>query len=204
MEYLKLFENHSQYADFIETEDFVRPNVSHCIEENDVHYNKLPAYVTLEITVPDDDTLVWFFSSHNSNIAYVEVNNVKIQMTDSFQADDDFIFYGATLNAGEYTVKYYLTNETFLGYMGGYSYADGGGTYICRLTNTITVPETVEVIADNALNNWYDNSSININYYNLKQVGQYSFGCQFFDLSQEIKDYVTSICTSEYGPAYCK
>lgn len=39
MEYLKLFENHSQYADFIKTEDFVRPNVSHCIEENEVHYN---------------------------------------------------------------------------------------------------------------------------------------------------------------------
>lgn len=41
MEYLKLFENHSQYADFIETEDFIRPNVSHCIEQNEVHYNPI-------------------------------------------------------------------------------------------------------------------------------------------------------------------
>lgn len=42
MEYLKLFENHSQYEDFIETEDFVLPNVSHCIEQEEVHYNPLP------------------------------------------------------------------------------------------------------------------------------------------------------------------
>lgn len=41
MEYLKLFENHSQYEDFIETEDFVRPNVSHCIEQEEVHYNPI-------------------------------------------------------------------------------------------------------------------------------------------------------------------
>lgn len=40
MEYLKLFENHSQYEDFIETEDFVRPNVSLCVQENEVHYTQ--------------------------------------------------------------------------------------------------------------------------------------------------------------------
>lgn len=44
MEYLKLFENHSQYEDFIETEDFVRPNVSHCIEQNEMHYNPIDPF----------------------------------------------------------------------------------------------------------------------------------------------------------------
>lgn len=39
MEYLKLFENHSQYEDFIETKDFIKPNVSYCIEQEEVHYN---------------------------------------------------------------------------------------------------------------------------------------------------------------------
>ena len=39
--YLKLFENHTQYETFIGGGDtpFVRPNVSHCIAENEVHYN---------------------------------------------------------------------------------------------------------------------------------------------------------------------
>lgn len=40
--YLKLFNEHSEYKSFIQTEDFIRPNVSYCIEENEVHYNPLP------------------------------------------------------------------------------------------------------------------------------------------------------------------
>ena len=37
--HLKLFNNHDDYSDFTETSDFILPNVSHCIEENEVHYN---------------------------------------------------------------------------------------------------------------------------------------------------------------------
>ena len=43
--YLKLFENHTQYETFIggggDTQ-FIKPNVSYCTEENEVHYNPLP------------------------------------------------------------------------------------------------------------------------------------------------------------------
>ena len=37
--YLKLFENHSQYEDFVSGGTMVKPNVSHCVQENEVHYN---------------------------------------------------------------------------------------------------------------------------------------------------------------------
>lgn len=38
--YLKLFETHSQYTAFTQTEDFIRPNVSYCKDQTDiVHYN---------------------------------------------------------------------------------------------------------------------------------------------------------------------
>lgn len=40
--YLKLFNEHSEYKSFIQTEGFVRPNVSYCIQEDKVHYNPLP------------------------------------------------------------------------------------------------------------------------------------------------------------------
>lgn len=40
--YLKLFNNHSGYTAFTQTEEFVKPNVSHCIQENEVHYNPIP------------------------------------------------------------------------------------------------------------------------------------------------------------------
>ena len=38
-QYLKLFETHENYEDFIHYEEMLRPNVSHCITENEVHYN---------------------------------------------------------------------------------------------------------------------------------------------------------------------
>lgn len=37
--YIKTFDAHSEYETFTGTTGFVKPNVSHCIQENDVHYN---------------------------------------------------------------------------------------------------------------------------------------------------------------------
>ena len=39
--YLRLFQNDTDYLDFKETTGFILPNVSHCIQENHVHYNPL-------------------------------------------------------------------------------------------------------------------------------------------------------------------
>ena len=40
MRYIKTFENHSQYEDFIQSKDYLNPNISHCVSENEVHYNR--------------------------------------------------------------------------------------------------------------------------------------------------------------------
>ena len=37
--YIKKFENHDAYVAFTETEDFIKPNVSLCIQETEIHYN---------------------------------------------------------------------------------------------------------------------------------------------------------------------
>lgn len=42
MKYLRLFETHAQYEAFLETTDFLVPNVSRCRASNDVHYNPIP------------------------------------------------------------------------------------------------------------------------------------------------------------------
>ena len=54
--YLRLFQNDTDYLAFKGTSDFILPNVSHCIQENHVHYNPLVdpynsyAYVDLGLT----------------------------------------------------------------------------------------------------------------------------------------------------------
>lgn len=39
--YIKKFDTHSDYEDFIQTEDFILPNVSYCVDNIDVHYNPI-------------------------------------------------------------------------------------------------------------------------------------------------------------------
>lgn len=40
--YIKKFDTHSDYEDFIETEDFIKPNISYCEDNVEVHYNPMP------------------------------------------------------------------------------------------------------------------------------------------------------------------
>lgn len=48
MKYLKLFNEHSGYTEFTHTEDFLIPNVSHCIVQEDVHYNPVIDWIDPE------------------------------------------------------------------------------------------------------------------------------------------------------------
>lgn len=43
-DYLKFFNNHSGYEDFLPTEEFIRPNVSYCKQPRHVHYNPVINY----------------------------------------------------------------------------------------------------------------------------------------------------------------
>lgn len=53
LKHLKLFETHSQYTAFTQTEDFILPNVSYCKDQTDiVHYNPTDITVEGKFTVP--------------------------------------------------------------------------------------------------------------------------------------------------------
>ena len=39
MKYLRKFNDHSEYVPFTQSEEFIRPNVSYCVEEDETHYN---------------------------------------------------------------------------------------------------------------------------------------------------------------------
>ena len=41
MEYVKLFDTHSKYAEYANGGTMLKPNVSHCVQENEVHYNPI-------------------------------------------------------------------------------------------------------------------------------------------------------------------
>ena len=70
--YLKLFETHTQYDTFIRgggDTPFVRPNVSYCIAENEVHYN--PTWDNEYLTfVALENTTFTFIPANNNVISY--------------------------------------------------------------------------------------------------------------------------------------
>lgn len=55
--YLKLFDTHNEYETFKQTEDFILPNVSHCITENHVHYNPFIPPFFCKLTLNDDSVV---------------------------------------------------------------------------------------------------------------------------------------------------
>ena len=66
MEYLRLFENHSDYESA--ESGLVLPNVSHCIQENEVHYNPI------EVN-PYASQYLTFVALENSFFNYFKQNN---------------------------------------------------------------------------------------------------------------------------------
>ena len=48
--YIKSFDSHSDYESFTGTTDFVKPNTSYCIEQNEVHYNGIINYSKIYLT----------------------------------------------------------------------------------------------------------------------------------------------------------
>ena len=73
--YLKVFDNHSDYIDY--TEDaMILPNVSHCINEDDVHYNPLYNNDYLTFVALEDGT----FTFNGSRPSVVVTNTLSYSL----------------------------------------------------------------------------------------------------------------------------
>jgi len=81
--YIKKFDTHSDYEDFIETEDFIRPNVSYCVDNKDVHYNSTQTLFAVEFESgkfafghADEDELFVATKDGLAQIWYADANGV--------------------------------------------------------------------------------------------------------------------------------
>ena len=74
-QYLKQFANHSQYESYIAT-DFVKPNVSYCVSENEVHYNPyVHDYADDYFTFVALESGTFTFEPKNSNVISYSTDN---------------------------------------------------------------------------------------------------------------------------------
>ena len=73
--YLKKFENHSQYENYIAS-DFAKPNVSICVQENEVHYNPyVHDYSEDYLTFVAKGSGTFTFTPKNSNVISYSTDN---------------------------------------------------------------------------------------------------------------------------------
>ena len=124
MKYIKLFENHSGYEDFVEGGTMEKPNVSHCVEENEVHYNPIivaqPLIVTYNVTDASEQTKLYKYYAEEGEEEYwqkgvdmftnVEIDGVDVSVETLDTAEGMY-----QLSSGEHIVKYTLKDPTFIG-----------------------------------------------------------------------------------------
>ena len=99
--YLTKFNNYSEYVAFKQSDEFVKPNVSHCTQENDVHYNPSEwkyEYLTFEVIDAGTITLTATNTDVAKTIAY-STNNGRTwtNLTTSTEAQE----LGGILSTGD-------------------------------------------------------------------------------------------------------
>lgn len=125
MKYIKLFENHSDYESFTGSTDFIEPNVSQCIEENDVHYSIL-AYVD---GVRISDTAITINMGGYATLEAIISPEYATNKNVTWSTSDDTVAAvdsdnGVVSTVGEGTATITVTTE------------DGGFTAACEVTIT--------------------------------------------------------------------
>ena len=85
--YIKVFDNHQDYLTFKEGDDFIKPNVSHCIEQNEVHYNpnrvaKVVVYYNFE-----EDGYLWNVEQRFSTYAVDTTPHIQKLVVNGTEVD---------------------------------------------------------------------------------------------------------------------
>lgn len=155
-EYLKLFQSHAEYEAFVSGGTMEKPNVSHCIQENEVHYNKtddLRLVVKYYIAEYDVD---FAFNIYNPSYEYIGEEEIVIMGSDMFdKIEIDGVNVSiAELDAasgqtqfsteGVHTVKYTLKDPTRIPY---------NVFYDIQRISEIEIPSSVVEIDEDAFGN---------------------------------------------------
>ena len=166
-QYLKQFTNHSQYESYIAT-DYAKPNVSYCVQQNEVHYNPIviaqPLIVTYNVEDTSNPTLLFLGAESigfSASTIYdkIEIDGVEIDMSDLVSIEDaDMTLYGYQLSStGEYVIQYTLKDPTMIGIefdeQTEMPSKVGAAFYLCNNLTSVIIPNSVISIGVDTFNN---------------------------------------------------
>lgn len=147
MKYLKKFENHTAYETYINGSDVALPNVSLCVQQNEVHYNPIEPETRLvcKYNVTSTSSATPLRTNYEQNIfKSMEIDGVQL---DSLVTEYTFD------SEGIHTVKYELYDETKVG---------NNAPLFYGIANMIeaSIPNNVTIIGNSAFNNCRGLSSV--------------------------------------------
>jgi hypothetical protein len=175
--YLKEFENHTQYENYINSSGAILPNVSICATEEDVHYSPyVDTRVVAKFNVTDTSSPTPIgYIKYTSGFSEIEIDGVVQQSVVSAYTFDTI---------GEHTVKYTLKNQTSIGYKAFQN---------CKSLTSIDIPYVVTSIGEDAFDGCSGLTSINIPS-GVTSIGGFAFnGCKNLSGSIIIPNGVTVI-----------
>lgn len=228
MDYLKLFQNHSEYEAFVSGGTMVKPNVSHCVSENEVHYNPIETLETRLIVtynvVDDSQATQLYYYEEDATLAGIDrftianIDGVDVSVNDvlDWYREEDNCYEGCyNLSAGQHTVMYTLTDPTTLGYW-TFRYCDtitsviipNGVTTIdardfanCINLTSVTMPNSITTINNDAFANCSSLTSITLGD-NVATIGQNAFNRCTNLSSINIPNSVVSIGSNAFCHTY--
>lgn len=126
--YIRVFDNHSDYENYLNSGDMLLPNVSHCVTQDDIHYNPFvdysTQYFTIESLVDNNDIRIIVNNNGNSSgwIGPVSYSLDDGKTWTEYQSNQSGLttYVVATVNAGE-KVLFKGENKEYLNWMYGAS-----------------------------------------------------------------------------------
>ena len=166
MKYIKKFETHSDYEDYLESQDYFTPNVSYCVDQNEVHFEKyVPApetriIATFNVTDTNNPTNIVGYDDrrgeyYTSPFSEIEIDGVL---------QNEVIGYYQFDTEGEHIVKYTLDDDrlvpektffntfnlTTISIPSGVTSIELNAFYHCSGLHSVSLPNTLVELADNA------------------------------------------------------
>ena len=151
--YLKQFESHSQYESFIESSDFVTPNVSYCegVLGVELHYNSdsqtdnNALVVSYYVNDASQQTYIYgYYIGDNYSVLGTDMfSNIKIDGVDVSPSSVDANEGTYQLSAGEHTIEFTLIDPTTIPFESFFG---------CLIT-AMSIPDSVTTIKDSAFFN---------------------------------------------------
>ena len=105
--FLKKFTTHSGYSTYINGQDAILPNVSYCVDNNDVHYNPYvpKTYLTAKLTT-ESNLETKCLTVNGENFSEILIDNVPYSGNSFSNVNFEFA------EAGEHIIKFALLDNT--------------------------------------------------------------------------------------------